>query len=207
MMTTRRQHNHGKHDHDVQRTCLGFCQSCRLKQRRPPLCSMDPLKVIWSSSTRLKSNFIKLFYLQPQPKTAPHLVQNAVFTQTGGGSGNNHHHLRHHHQHHINSSSPSSSNVVLFQRRQSVGRVCRSRSIGKVAESVFLKSPLHVEHWDNFCTFSRVNLFNKKLGAYTIENSFISVGWEPFKPLVPWMGNWQDGRLFSSVICPPNSER
>ena len=147
--------------------------------------------------------------LQPQQKTAPHLVQNAVFTQTGGGSGNNHHHHRHHHQHHINSSSPSSSNVVLFQRRQSVGRVCRSRSIGKVAESVFLKSPLHgevVEHWNNFCTFSRVIFFNKKLGDYTIENSFISVGWPPFKPLVPWMGNWQDGRLFSSV-CPPNSER
>ena len=39
--------------------------------------------------------------LQPQQKTAPHLVQNAVFTQTGGGSGNNHHHLRHHNQHHI----------------------------------------------------------------------------------------------------------
>ena len=203
MMTTRRQHNHGKHDHDVQRTCLGFCQSCRLKQRRPPLCSMDPLKVIWSSSTRLKSNFIKLFYSHNRrqhpiwSKTQSSLRQVeaqviiiTIFVIIISITSIHHHH---HHQ--------------TFQRRQSVGSVCRSRSIGKVAESIFLKSPFHVEHWDNFCTFSRVNLFNKKLGAYTIENSFISVGWEPFKPLVPWMWNWQDGRLFSSVICPPNSER
>ena len=93
------------------------------------------------------------------------MVQNAVFTQTGGGSGNNHHHLRHHHQHHINSSSPSSSNVVLFQRRQSVGRVCRSRSIGKVAESVFFLNILYMVRWLNIeITFAHflVSFFSTK---------------------------------------------
>ena len=58
----------------------------------------------WRSSDHLPPDYKVKFYqiiLQPQQKTAPHLVQNAVFTQTGGGSGNNHHHLRHHNQHHI----------------------------------------------------------------------------------------------------------